>query len=37
MQLPNTKEISEKAWLGWEGDPLWVVQESEIWPYRQMV
>ena len=31
------KKIKDKAWLGWKGDPLGIVQETKIWTCWQMV
>ena len=37
MHQIGTKEIHRQAWLGWKGDPLGIVQESKVRPYKQMV
>ena len=37
MQPTSRKRVEDETWLGWEGDPLGIVQETEIWSYEQMV
>ena len=37
MQLTGTKEIQVLLWLGGKTNPLWIVQEIKISPYKQMV
>ena len=37
MQSTNTKGIQDYTWLGWKGDPLGIVQETQFLPYYQMV
>ena len=37
MQQTGTKGVKEQVWLSWEGDPLGIVQVTNIWQHRQMV
>ena len=33
----STKEVQDEVRLGGKGDPMGIVQETEIWSYYQMV
>ena len=37
MQRISTEREQNKTWLGGKGDPLGIVQEVKIWPFKQMV
>ena len=37
MQQTSIKRVQDKAWLGGKGDPLVIVQEFKIWPYKQTI
>ena len=37
MQQISTKRVKDLTWLGGEGDPLGIVQETEIWSCEQVV
>ena len=37
MPQVSTESIEVYARLVWQGDPLGIVQETNIWPYEQMV
>ena len=37
MNTANCYKRNTREWLGGTGDPLWIVQESKIWPCWQMV
>ena len=37
MQQTSTKGVNDQAWMGGKGDPLEIVQGTEIWSYYQMV
>ena len=36
MQQVSAKTVCDKTRLGGEGYPLGIVQEIEIWPYKQI-
>ena len=33
VQQTKTKGIQDQAWQGGKGDPLGIIQETEIWSY----
>ena len=37
MQQTNTERVYVLVWRAEQGDPLWIVQENEVWPCDQMV